>query len=90
MKAIVYIKRKRWDDLVVLSEKEFKAMKEEEIAKQVADEVAFHDWLSDNYSAGFVWGMNDQEKKRIEREWKEACEEDVNLNSGFEPYEIDM
>ena len=71
----------RWNDDYsegeIVSKEEFEKLKASKVIDRVADDDSFEVYLSHKYSFVEVFEMSKSEKEKIEQEYKEACEEDI-------------
>jgi hypothetical protein len=71
----------RWSDDYpqgeIISKEEFEKLKASKAINRVADDDSFEVYLSRKYSLVEVFEMSKSEKERVEQEYKNACEEDI-------------
>lgn len=71
----------RWNDDYpqgeIISKEEFEKLKEDKAISYVADDDKFEYYLSNNYSLVEIFEMSKSEREKVEQEYKEACEGDI-------------
>lgn len=71
----------RWNDDYpqgeIISKEEFEKLKANKAINYVADDERFKDYLSNRFSPLEIFEMDKSDKEKVNQEYKEDCEEDV-------------
>ena len=74
MKNFYYV---NWDKREILTQDEYNAKVDEHTKVLCDDERDFEDWLNMEYSAFDVWGINEDRREEIRKEWRDFCADEA-------------
>ena len=79
-----------WRDRNILTEDEFKEMKQNTARSLFENEDEFKDWLNCDYSASEIFEMTAEERLEIQKRWDEYCVNETQDNLDYIWDEIDL
>ena len=86
----VYRPKNNFSHLKTMTEKQANEYLKEQEQDSYENEEDFKEWLEDNYSIVKVFSMDEQEKKVVDKKWRESCREYVEelFKDDYEEEEI--
>ncbi len=92
IKMKVYRPQRTYQYLSTMTETQKEEYLKEQEQREYEDESEFETWLEDNYTQLEIFNMNEQEKKDIDKEWRESCREYVEelFKDDYEEEEITL
>jgi uncharacterized protein YeeX (DUF496 family) len=79
-----------WNKREVLTEDEYKELREQKTRNLFDDEDEFKDWLNSDYSASEIFEMTAEERLEIQKRWDDYCINETQDNLDYEWDEIDL
>jgi uncharacterized protein YeeX (DUF496 family) len=79
-----------WNKREVLTEDEYKELREQKTRNLFDDEDEFKDWLNSDYSASEIFEMTAEERLEIQKRWDDYCINEIQDNLDYEWDEIDL
>ncbi len=81
-----------WQEREILTEDEYKDLKDIKIRIMTDKEDEFKDWLNTDYSASEIFDMSTDERLEIHKRWDEYCADEVqdNLDYYWDEVEIEV
>lgn len=81
-----------WQERDILTEDEYKELKQNKARNLFEDEDEFKDWLNTDYSASEIFEMTAEERLEIQKRWDEYCVDETQdtLNYYWDEIELDV
>ena len=79
-----------WNKREILTEDEYKELREQKARNLFDNEDEFKDWLNFDYSASEIFEMTAEERLEIQERWDDYCINETQDNLDYEWDEIDL
>ena len=79
-----------WNKREILTEDEYKELREQKARNLFDDEDEFKDWLNCDYSASEIFEMTTEERIEVQKRWDDYCINETQDNLDYEWDEIDL